>query len=361
MSQGRPLQRVRVLIAHRDAHLRASIADLLEPVGAEVLQSPTRRDAAEQVRTRRPQVVLLDHALDGETAAAGISIAHDGGAAGTGASPVREGTAAGASLVREGAAAGSSPVREGVATGASLVRDVAGDPELLGVAVILLRPGADVDAVCAALADGAVDVWTARDATPELIARVRVAYRSRQLLDLALRRYSDLEDLAYRDDLTELPNRRGATRQIDVLISRARRHGHQLALLLVDADRFKSVNDAHGHAVGDVVLRELAARLRERVRREDIVGRWGGEEFVVALPETTPDGAAAVAESLRAGVSGTPITADSTSLDVTISIGVAAWTGQDLDDLVSRADRALYAAKAAGRDRVVLERTVRAA
>jgi diguanylate cyclase (GGDEF)-like protein len=311
-SAGPLLQHVRVLVAHRDAALRSAARALLADVGAEVDEASERREAAELVRARRPHVVLLDHAIDGER-------------------------------------------------GGALVRDVAGDPELLGVAVVLLQPDADVDAVCAALADGAVDVWTAGAVAPELIARVRVAYRSRQLLDLALRRYSDLEDLAYRDELTELPNRRGSQRQIDVLISRARRHGQQLALLLIDADRFKAVNDAHGHAVGDVVLRELAARLRERVRREDVVGRWGGEEFVVALPETTPDGAAAVAESLRAGVSSAAIVADGLALDVTVSIGVAAWTGQELDTLVDHADQALYAAKAAGRDRVVLERAVNVA
>lgn len=316
MPRVQPLQHVRVLVAHRDASLRAGVRALLESVGAEVLESGDRQDAAEQVRAQRPQVVLLDHAIGGD------------------ASPAR---------------------------GGGLVRDVAGDPELLSVAVILVHPGADVDAVSGALADGAVDVWTTDGAAPELIARVRLAYRSRQLLDLALSRFSDLEDLAYGDELTELPNRRGASRQIDVLISRARRHGHQLALLLIDADRFKAINDEHGHAVGDVVLRELAARLRERVRREDVVGRWGGEEFVVVLPETTPDGAAAVAESLREGVSGTPIAADGMELHVTISIGVAAWTGQELDDLVARADHALYSAKAAGRDRVVVERAVEAA
>jgi diguanylate cyclase (GGDEF)-like protein len=307
----RPLENVRVLIAHRDARLRGEAAALLEGVGADVIGFGDRLAAAESVRRDRPHVVLLEHGLDGEQRA--------------------------------------------------LVRDVAGDPELLGVAVVLVQPGADVDAIVAALEDGAVDVWARDGVAPELIARVRTAYRSRQMLDLALRRYADLEDLAYRDELTELPNRRGAMRQVDVLLSRARRHGHHLALLLIDADRFKAVNDVHGHAVGDVVLRELAARLRERVRREDVVGRWGGEEFVVALPETTPDGAAAVAESLRAAIARMPIAADGLELDVTVSIGVAAWTGGELDDLVARADRALYEAKAAGRDRVVVEPTARAA
>jgi diguanylate cyclase (GGDEF)-like protein len=311
MSPAGLLQHVRVLIAHRDAALRADAQALLGTAGAEVLGFDERVAAAEAVRRERPHVVLLEHGLDGEQRA--------------------------------------------------LVRDVAGDPELLGVAVILVHPEAGVDAVVAALRDGAVDVWTRAGVAPELIARVRVAYRSRQMLDLALRRYSDLEDLAYRDELTELPNRRGATRQIDVLLSRARRHGHELALLLVDADRFKAVNDEHGHAVGDVVLRELASRLRERVRGEDIVGRWGGEEFVVALPETTPDGAVAVAESLRTAVAGSPIIAEDATLAMTVSIGVAVWTGEELEHLVARADTALYAAKAAGRDRVVLERAVRAA
>src|SRR4051794_1006311 len=311
MSPAGLLQHVRVLIAHRDAALRADAQALLGLAGAEVLGFDERVAAAEAVRRERPHVVLLEHGLDGEQRA--------------------------------------------------LVRDVAGDPELLGVAVILVHPDAGVDAVVAALRDGAVDVWTRAGIAPELIARVRVAYRSRQMLDLALRRYSDLEDLAYRDELTELPNRRGATRQIEVLISRARRHGHHLALLLIDADRFKAVNDDHGHAVGDVVLRELATRLRERVRGEDIVGRWGGEEFVVALPETTADGAVAVAESLRTGIAGSAITADDTTLSMTVSIGVAVWTGEELEHLVARADTALYAAKAAGRDRVMLERAVRAA
>jgi diguanylate cyclase (GGDEF)-like protein len=312
MSGPGPLQHVRVLIAHRDGALRRAAADLLADVAAEVVEASEAVEAAEGVRGMHPHVVLLDHALTGEDRR-------------------------------------------------SLVRDVAGDPDLLGTAVVLMHPEPTVDDVVDALAAGAVDVWAGDAVGPDLIARVRSAFRSRQLLDLALRRYADLEDLAYRDELTELPNRRGATRQLDVLLSRARRHGHQLALLMLDADRFKSINDQHGHAVGDLVLRELASRLRERVRREDLVGRWGGEEFVVALSETTPDGAAAVAESLRVAVSGTPVEANATELPLTISIGVAAWTGGSVEDLVDRADRALYEAKSAGRDRVVVERTANAA
>jgi diguanylate cyclase (GGDEF)-like protein len=306
------LQHVRVLIAHRDPALRADARRLLERVGAQVDEADERVAAAENVRRERPPVVLLDHQLDGEQR--------------------------------------------------SLVRDVAGDPELLGTAVILLRPGADTEAVVAALSSGAVDVWASETVTPELIARVRVAFRSRQLLDLALRRYSDLEELAYRDELTELPNRRGTARQVEVLISRSRRHGHQLAVLLVDADRFKLVNDEHGHATGDLVLREIAHRLRDRVRREDLVGRWGGEEFLVALPETTPEAAAAVAESLRIAVRDTPMSSqDGPLLQATVSIGVAGWVGEELDALVDRADQALYAAKAAGRDRIAVTPTARVA
>jgi diguanylate cyclase (GGDEF)-like protein len=311
MADSAPLANVRVLIAHRQARFRRAARTLLEGVGAEVTEAQQRVAAAEEVRRNRPHVVILDHCADGEQR--------------------------------------------------SLVRDVAGDPDLLGTAVILAQPDATVADIVAALAAGAVDVWTSTAVRPELIARVRVAFRQRQLLDLALQRYSDLEDLAYRDELTQLPNRRGSGRQLDVLLSRSRRHGHQLAVLLLDADHFKAINDRHGHGVGDIVLREIAHRLRERVRREDLVGRWGGEEFLVALPETTPDAALAVAHALRAAVGGTPIAADHELLTVTVSIGMAGWAGEPLDELVARADRALYDAKAAGRDRVVVDAAPRAA
>jgi len=306
MSPARPLEHVCVVIAHSDPAHRAVARELLVAQGAEVLEAGEPTTAAELVRAVGPDVVLLAEDLD-----------------------------------RTGST--------------SFVRDVAGDPDLLGTAVVLIAPGADAERVVAALASGAVDVWTAPGFGPEVIARVRLAYRTRMLLDFAMRRYTDLEDLAYRDELTDLPNRRGASRQLEVLMSRAKRHGQQLAVLLVDADHFKAINDDHGHAIGDLVLRELAQRLRERVRREDLVGRWGGEEFVLALPETTRDGAVAVAESLRLAIAERSMAAGPIALPVTVSVGVTGWAGESPEELVERADRALYAAKAAGRNCVMVE------
>jgi diguanylate cyclase (GGDEF)-like protein len=145
-------------------------------------------------------------------------------------------------------------------------------------------------------------------------------------------------------------------RRVEVLLSRARRHGQEFSLLLLDADHFKSVNDRYGHAVGDHVLRSLGDRLRERLRGEDIVARWGGEELIVALPDTGEEGAVALGEQLRGAVADAPLDAGEVDVALTVSVGLAAWAGEDVGSLVERADQALYAAKAAGRDRVVVAR-----
>jgi diguanylate cyclase (GGDEF)-like protein len=156
--------------------------------------------------------------------------------------------------------------------------------------------------------------------------------------------------MATHDQLTTLPNRRQLDDQLDRDIARAHRHRVPLSVLLVDIDRFKAINDLHGHQAGDHALRELASRLSDTVRGGDLAGRWGGEEFLVIAPNTGQDGALELAERCRTVIAGTPFADVGT---VTASFGVATLTEhEDARSLVHRADIALYRAKDGGRDAV---------
>ncbi len=163
-----------------------------------------------------------------------------------------------------------------------------------------------------------------------------------------------LEKQAHTDALTGLANRRHFFEKAEAELQRARRYDAPLALLMLDIDHFKDVNDAHGHRAGDRVLQALARTCREVLRSVDVVGRVGGEEFAILLPETPVADAADVAGRLRAAVAATRIgREEGVPLSVTVSIGVAALEpGVNLDTLMSRADTALYDAKHQGRDRV---------
>jgi len=160
--------------------------------------------------------------------------------------------------------------------------------------------------------------------------------------------------LARVDRLTALPNRLHLEEHMSRLVSEAARHGRPFSVFMADVDHFKRVNDSYGHSIGDEVLRALAARMAKALRAEDMLGRWGGEEFLAILPNTTVEGAYVVANRVRTMASSTPIeTSTGEQLRITISIGCA--TAQDArdDGYVERADEALYAAKEQGRDRVV--------
>ena len=119
---------------------------------------------------------------------------------------------------------------------------------------------------------------------------------------------------------------------------------------MLDIDGFKAVNDTRGHQTGDRVLAAVASRLARRVRAEDVLGRWGGEEFVVLLPDLDAVEAAVAAEAFRQEVANEPIPLDGEELTVTVSVGWTAWDGEGAAELIDRADVALYAAKAAGRN-----------
>ncbi len=164
-----------------------------------------------------------------------------------------------------------------------------------------------------------------------------------------------LRHLSDHDPLTGALNARSFTRQCEQLMQLARREGSAFALLFIDLDHFKSVNDQHGHDAGDAVLRAVADALRNRLRRTDLLGRIGGEEFVVFLPGADAGNAMTVAEALRLDIQSLRIgTAAGVTLVITASIGVSADTaeGLSLQALQRQADQAMYQAKAGGRNRV---------
>lgn len=159
------------------------------------------------------------------------------------------------------------------------------------------------------------------------------------------------EKLASVDTLTGVMNRRSFLKYADREISRAKRHTQELALVFMDIDHFKRVNDTYGHHVGDEVLKAFANIIRERVRSTDLMARWGGEEFIILLPETGKEAAHALADSLRGAVASAPFPAVG---QVSCSAGVAGWQhGESFELWCARADAALYKAKEGGRNRVI--------
>jgi diguanylate cyclase (GGDEF)-like protein len=168
------------------------------------------------------------------------------------------------------------------------------------------------------------------------------------------RLFGKVEQLAITDSLTGLHNRRHFLELAEHEFQRARRYKRPMSMIMLDIDRFKQVNDTYGHAVGDQVLRAVATRCHDTLRTIDFMGRFGGEEFILLLPENNLDGACNAAERLRQRVAEDPIETERGPVSVTISLGVAAIAADcpDLKTLLERVDAALYAAKKAGRNRV---------
>ena len=217
--------------------------------------------------------------------------------------------------------------------------------------IIFLTADTSHEVDTAALEAGAMDFIVKSELTPRSLERaLRYALKLGDTLEL-------LRERATRDDLTGLLNRREFDRLLAEEAERTGRFGHPLALVILDLDHFKSINDTYGHPQGDVVLRKVAELLGTGVRALDRTARIGGEEFAVILMETKPDEALAAAKRLvelvrTRGV----VNVGEAELRVTVSAGVAALPGhaKDAATLIEAADRALYAAKHAGRDRAVL-------
>jgi len=163
----------------------------------------------------------------------------------------------------------------------------------------------------------------------------------------------ELRRLASTDALTGLHNRRELEQRIAEEMSRSRRHGEPLSVVIGDLDHFKQVNDAFGHSIGDEVLRAVGERMRQDLRTEDLAVRWGGEEFLLMLPSTNLDQAVQVADKLRRAIAERPIGCNGREVPVTISLGAAELEkDEELEELIRRADDAMYRAKTEGRNRV---------
>jgi diguanylate cyclase (GGDEF)-like protein len=170
------------------------------------------------------------------------------------------------------------------------------------------------------------------------------------------RLFQEVQSLALTDSLTGLQNRRSLFELGGIEFSRSQRMKRPFCCMMLDIDHFKQINDNYGHPVGDQVLREFAARCKSSVREVDLIGRYGGEELVIFLPETDSETAMQIAERLRASVEGTPIDVSDQELNVTVSIGVSRKDENtlQLETLIARADQAMYIAKHKGRNRVAI-------
>lgn len=223
--------------------------------------------------------------------------------------------------------------------------------------ILLIAEQGDDDMIVRALDLGVTD-YLMRPIDPnELIARSLTQIRRKRCNDRLRASVRQTIELAVTDGLTGLNNRRYLDNHMKLLIDRATARGRPLSVCITDIDRFKLVNDTYGHDAGDAVLREFAGRVRTAVRGADLACRYGGEEFVLVMPDTSPEMAAGVAERLRSIVEREPFRIPGTDivLPITASLGIASMLpeGDSPAALLKRADTALYEAKRSGRNKVV--------
>ena len=188
--------------------------------------------------------------------------------------------------------------------------------------------------------------------------------QNRQLMEEIAHRKSleaQLRQVAERDELTGLDSRRHFMARAEALLKRARHEKAPFSLCMIDVDHFKAINDTWGHGQGDLVLAAIAETCKHSLRPQDVIGRFGGEEFIVALPDTHPKDALMVAERLQQRISDLEVMEAMPGHRLTVTIGIAGFPDEnaDLDALIQQADRALYAGKHAGRNRVVVSQEVR--
>jgi diguanylate cyclase (GGDEF)-like protein len=293
-----------ILVVDDDPDVRIFVRAVLESDGHQVIEAQSGDEAIDRLRLRRPSLVLLDVMM-----------------------PAMDGFAA--------------------------VHAIKSEPGPF-VPVILLTALDDPASRARGIAAGADEVLAKPVHPFELRLRCRAMLRIQQLTEQLHAANQRLRELARTDELTDVRNRRGVRMALMREFRRAERYGGALSVMLFDVDRFKAVNDRFGHAVGDRVLYAVAQALERGVREVDVVGRVGGEEFLVVAPQTPARDAWAVGERLRRAVAQRVVTAaGGDEVSVTVSCGIATLSevgARTPDELLGCADAALYRAKARGRD-----------
>jgi two-component system, cell cycle response regulator len=292
-----------VLITDDSLVVRAVVRAHLETEGHQVIEAEDGERAIELCRLRAPDVILLDIEMPG-------------------------------------------------LDGYQVLAALKADDQLKDVPVVFLTDRTSMQDVLAGLRGGAHDYLKKPFEPAELVARVAAALHVKRLQDQLREHNAALERLSRTDALTGLFNRRHLEEELAHTFDGALRHGDPMAVLLLDIDHFKSVNDTFGHPAGDAVLCVFAQRLCEQLRGGDIAGRWGGEEFLVILPRTDLAGAMQVAERVRRGTEATPAPCGGRAISLTVSGGCAVGPGSSVEALMRAVDAQLYAAKAAGRNRI---------
>jgi diguanylate cyclase (GGDEF)-like protein len=294
----------RIVVADDSMVIRAVVCDQLEEEGYEVVQAVDGESALAQCTITRPDAILLDIEMPG-------------------------------------------------LDGHQVLARLKADSELCDIPVVFLTGRTSTDDMVAGLRAGAHDYLKKPFEPAELIARIGGAVRIKRLQDELRLRNNELDLLSRIDGLTGLYNRRHIDEQLEKECSTARRHGQPLAILMLDIDHFKLVNDHEGHPAGDQVLQEFATRLQATIRVGDVLGRWGGEEFLIIAPQTNIEQAVLFGERLRKAIADQPIDLGNHSIPITVSIGCAVGLKPPAE-LVDQADAALYRSKAEGRNRVTV-------
>jgi diguanylate cyclase (GGDEF)-like protein len=294
----------RILVAEDSLVVRTLVCDQLEEEGYEVAQAVDGESALAQCALIQPDAILLDIEMPG-------------------------------------------------LDGHEVLARLKADPALSDIPVVFLTGRTGTDDMVAGLRAGAHDYLKKPFEPAELIARIGGAVRMKRLQDELRMRNDQLDALSRVDALTGIFNRRHLDEQLVEAGKTASRSQQPLAIFMLDIDHFKQVNDGHGHPAGDHVLQEFARRLKATLRAGNVVGRWGGEEFLVIAPRTTEQEAMMLGERIRLSIADEPVDLGSVRLSITVSIGCGVGLKPSAE-LVALADAALYRSKAEGRNRVTV-------